>query len=141
MKVKAVQTRFTNEQRVALGVGADVDPNWQLTLDGVYTVYAITCLTDPGIYGKAALYMIVDDFGRLLPVPSCFFEIVDPNVSRYWMVGCSATFFKLAPREFFENQFFTEELLDGEEDALAIFATIRSDFDREVRSSSLPEGP
>ena len=32
------------------------------------------------------LYRIVDDGGRLLPVPACLMEIVDRRCSKYWQV-------------------------------------------------------
>lgn len=131
MRVKAIQTQINDEQRVAMGVRPEYMPVFPLTLGKEYTVYCLACIPDSAIYGMVTLYWIVSDNDRLIPVPSCLFEITDSRPSRFWVIRYQGLTLSMDPVEFLENPYLSEDVFDHEDDAMVVFAEMRRRFESE----------
>ena len=131
MRVKAIATKLGDAMRAECGMDSSYAPEWQITVGMEYVVFSVGCVPDSDAYGKATLYRIVDDFERLIPVPACLFDIIDPKVSKYWLADYQGIYFSLKPKEFIDNPFLTEEILDREEAAVNLFQEIQDRFERE----------
>ena len=72
--------------------------------------------------------------------PSCFFEIIDHAVDPSWRVapktaGGSGLIFDLLPREWLEDKFFYERLVDGEPFYEEAMSKIRERFESSLKST------
>lgn len=131
MKVSAVSTKMSKEQRDAHGVDDRYNPSWQITVGREYLVYSIACIPSSTFYGKVVLYRIVDDFSRLVPAPACLFEITDRRVSRHWVVGYDNLSLSLLPKEFVDNPHLLEDVHDLDDKALSVFAMVKDALEAE----------
>lgn len=133
MKVRLVSLELREEQRRHLG--RDPQVRYELTLGKEYIVYAIGCTPDS--HTDVTSYDILDDRNLLMPAPACLFEITDPYVSKYWRATQNGLIFRLQPQEFIDNPGLTEEIVDGDPGAWAVFRDIYARFEKEARARSL----
>lgn len=129
MKVRPIQLELSDEQRLFFKSTSDF--RYQLTLGKIYTVYTIVFV--PTSFTDFTQYRLVDDGNRLLPVPACLLEIVDPRVSKYWRATHHTKGFGLSlePQEFIDDPGLSEAILDREPEAWAVFRDIQRRMEAE----------
>ncbi|SRR5579885_2378014 len=124
MKVKGLSDQLSEEQRVALAVTIRGNPRYQITVGKIYVVLSISLIDNSIYFGHSPIFHVVDDAGRLVPVPSCLFEIVDGRVSQHWEARAGGHFgLRLWPPEFY-SEYFHDELSEGNEATVAIFRKV-----------------
>lgn len=126
MKVIPVQNSLTESQKTDLGIDPKNTFEWQITLGKTYEVISLRNILNSSFYGNSVLFEIEDDYGRLLPVPSCLFTIGDSTISKYWRATNEGAIFSLEPKEFVDDPSLTERILDRDPEALNIFEEIKS---------------
>ncbi len=131
MKVRPIQLELSDEQRHFFNSTSNV--RYQFTMGKNYLVYTVAFV--PKSVTDFTLYRLVDDANRLLPVPACLFEIVDPRASRYWRVVHHPKIFALSlePQEFIEDPGLSEAILDRDPEAWAVFRDIQKRMEEEGR--------
>jgi hypothetical protein len=105
---------------------------FDLTPGRLYTVYAV------GFKGSGTwLYVAEDHFidgPRKFPV--ILFELEDPSVSKYWVLTVGRLDSEqpdmLAPVEWGREPWFFNRIVDGEPEAVAIFAEMKTRLDLEA---------
>lgn len=123
MFARCLTRGLTDEQRRALNVSARFNPQFQVTSSKEYLILGISFIPDSTVYGNSCLYMIQDDAGRCVSVPSALFDITDPRVSQYWVARSNGKFgVTLWPEEFYE-EYFHDRVTDSEPEALATLRT------------------
>lgn len=121
MLAKCIARGLTEEQRKATNASARFNPRFQVTADNEYLILGISFIPDPTVFGNTCLYMIEDDAGRCVSLPSVLFDITDPRVSRYWIARPNGEFgVTLWPEEFYEA-YFHDRVTDYEPEASAAF--------------------
>lgn len=125
MKVVVVRNSLTSSQKIELGVKLDQNFEWQITPNKEYVVISVRNILNSDFYGNSVLFEIEDDYGRLLAVPSCLFNISDSTPSKYWQASIENTIFSLEPKELTNDPSLSERILDREPDAMVIFQDIK----------------
>jgi hypothetical protein len=131
MKVKPIKIELDDEQKKFFKSSST--SRYQITPGKSYLVFSIEFV--PGSVTDFTLYRIVDDGGRLLPVPACLMEIVDRRCSKLWQAVYNQERFSLVlePVEFADDPYLSEAILDGEPDAVAVFRLIQERMESEGR--------
>ena len=131
MRVKAIATKVDEVMRSAYGMNPSYESEWQVTVGKEYVVFSVECVPDSEVYGKVTLYRIIDDYDRLMPAPAWLFQIIDHKVSKYWLADYQGIYFSLNPKEFIDNPFLTEEILDRDVAAVNLFKELQNKFNLE----------
>jgi hypothetical protein len=129
MKVRPISLELNDEQRLYFKSTSQF--RYQFTIGKVYLVYSISFVPDS--VTDFTLFGLIDDFNRLLPVPACLLEIVDPRVSKYWRSIYHPELFALSfePQEFIDDPSLSERILDRDPDAWAVFEDIQERMEAE----------
>lgn len=107
---------------------------FHLTIGKIYTVYAMT------VCDSIVLYFICDDTFTSVPaiVPSPFFEIIDPRLSRYWIFSCTEApdstqlyIYEWAFKEWASDYNFYKNLSEWEQTEEDLFALYKKKMDLE----------
>jgi hypothetical protein len=113
MRVKCLAERLTGDQRIATQASNLFNPTYQITVGQSYIVLGINLFINSSVFGKCCLYMIQDDAGRCVPVPSVLVEIIDWRVSSFWRAKQLDQFdLTLWPEELYQ-EFFHDDLSEG----------------------------
>jgi hypothetical protein len=115
-------------------MGINPDTVFPVTPGQAYPVYAITILL-----GRAWFYIQNDD-GLAWPTwtPASVFEILDGHMPASWILN----YFRLAPDdqyplisfpEWAADHYFYERLVDGEPEAVRIYASRRAEVDEALK--------
>lgn len=131
MKVVVLKNKLTDNQKLELGIKPDQNFEWQITPNKEYVVISVRNILNSDFYGNSVLLEVEDDYGRLLAVPSCLFEVSDSTPSKYWQASIENSVFSLEPKEFIVDPSLSERILDREPDAMLIFDEIKSRLDNE----------
>lgn len=92
----------------------------------------LSILNGSYFHGDGVVYYIVDEYGRLMPVPSILFEIVDSRVSTLWLYReLENNQIELKPKQMLEP-FFYDSLTDGDPQALKVFKEMMADLTNEL---------
>jgi hypothetical protein len=95
-------------------------PTYRITPGKEYVVLGLTVSNDKA----SRKFWIKDDPGHYFVVmPSELFDIVDPRVSKHWVVHFSEEAVAISAREFLSPTFL-DELTDFEEESVAIFKKV-----------------
>jgi hypothetical protein len=129
MKVRPILLELNDEQKCYFKSTSQA--RYQLTIGKSYVVYAVEFV--PNSVTDFTLYRLVDDGNRLLPVPACLLELVDPRVSKYWRATYDPKSFglKFEPQEFIDDPCLSEAILDREPEAWTVFRGIRTRMEAE----------
>ncbi|HYQ49387.1 MAG TPA: hypothetical protein VES70_03045 [Pseudomonas sp.] len=123
----------------ALRIGMDVSPSlgtdrrreFPINVGHEYLVYTVACIFEKGEYHGLTPYGVEDEFGRLIPVPSWLFEIIDPRASRYWVVTSDEGSFYMRPREFVDNEYLSDDIHEDLPGARATLQEIKARLEAE----------
>lgn len=112
-------------------LGINLDTEYPVTVGRSYPVYGVTILL--GI----TWYYILDDDELPWPVwaPAPLFDVIDGTLPNSWQFGyfrfsLEQQFPLLSFPEWAADHFFYERLVDGEEDAVRVFACRRQEVER-----------
>ena len=131
MKIKALSSTLHEEQKKLAGIDINYSPRWQITVDKEYLVIEIGINPASSVYGQATMYTIVDDFGKLVPAPSLLFEVTHSDVPSCWKAQSSGLIFSLRPKEFVDDPYLSEKILDREPEAIAVLNNIIAQIEAE----------
>lgn len=131
MKVICRQKSLSGEQRTALGFSLNqAGVGYELTVGQEYTVLGIS-FQSQSVWNKGAIALLRDDIGRCASVPMCLLEVSDARLSRYWLASKKGEFdISLWPKEF-EEEYFLDDLSDGESSVVQIFDQVSRLLDEE----------
>lgn len=108
------------------------DGNLDIEVNQVYTVYGIE------FRDNSPWFYLCPDNDSEYPKPYAhvFFEILDDRLSRYWRLATeqsinNSTEARLVIKEWAENSFFYELLLDGDDKISDVFSRMREVLDNE----------
>lgn len=131
MKVRAKSLALSDGQIEAAGANLMLRPKYSLSLGKCYVVLGIYFPSFSKIFGRSAVFRLVDDDGSCIPCPAQLFDIVSDKPSQYWRARISETDFFLFPEEFYEQYFF-DDLLEGVPSVEAKFIKIRGLLEEEA---------
>lgn len=114
--------------------GYDTSTEFPLTIGRDYHVFALT------VFLGAAWYYVLDDDGHAWPTwsPAALFDVADGAIPIGWALG----YFRLSPDEQYPlisfpewaaDHTFYERLVDGEQEAVRVFAARRAEIDPSSR--------
>lgn len=140
MKVKCIKNKLADFEEGPLKeslkkiIHLDEDIDIGLEVGAVYTVYGISFSFSDG---TLPYYYICDFENANYPVPNAavFFEVVDPRPSQYWEFIFNCPYNKQEVGfnfpEWWRNEYFYSNLLDGEPKEEAIFLKYKKLMDEE----------
>lgn len=116
--------------------GVSSDTEFPVTPGRAYPVYAVT------MFLGIPWYYVQDDDGLAWPtwVPAGMFEVLDGHLPASWILG----YFRFAPNdqyplisfpEWASDHHFYERLVDGDPDAVRIYASRRAEVDEALKSN------
>lgn len=108
------------------------DGNLDIEVNTIYTVYGIE------FRDNSPWFYLCSDSDSEYPKPYAhvFFEILDDRLSRYWRLATeqnnnNSAEARLVFKEWAENSFFYELLLDGDDKISGVFSKMREVLDNE----------
>lgn len=115
MKVRCVFTTMNDAQRqeLALNPFQQMDQRGSLTVGKEYLVLGLEFEVDPAGFETGTYVWIVPDVGYVVRFRLLYFEITDPQVSRYWQAqSLSAGNVTLFPPSFYRENYLKELIED-----------------------------
>lgn len=127
MKVICKFCEMTDELAKTFGVETSLRPQYPLTKGKEYVVLSLSQRSIDLAIGSCSIVDVIDDYGRLRPVPAYMFEVADPTPSLYWkafMEGGYIGFSHPALR----TEFFADNLSEGVPDVVQKWEVIKAQF-------------
>lgn len=136
MIVVCTSVQLTEEQKRALGYSEASSISYSLTVERQYVVLGLSFLTS-SLLNQGVNCMVEDDIGRCAFVPACLFDVASSAVSEHWVVQRTERLdWVLWPKEFLE-EFFHDDLSDGDPRTLSIFRVVCDRMKIEARRHAL----
>ncbi|QKJ01550.1 hypothetical protein [Yersinia mollaretii] len=129
MKVKCLATSLTAQQKAALGLMDNQDPQYPYTIGQIYTVLAMS--SKVGVNAGTLLQLPKIPMDYIISVPLCIFDIVDGRPSSYWKIEKLSEYeISLWPEEFY-REYFHDDLSDGDPEVVEIFKRVVDKLEKE----------
>lgn len=104
---------------------------FHISLDKEYVVLGISFMLDDSV-GRCSFVEVTNDYGHLSSVPLLLFEIIDPRVSKYWVIRQLGSFtFTLWPNDFY-TEYFHDDLSNNVPEIVESFNKIRIKLEEEA---------
>ena len=124
MGITCIAKELSNEQRAAMAAPALFHPRYQITVGRTYLVLGISFLINSSVFGNCCLYVIEDDAGRCVFVPSALTEVMDGRVSISWLARSNELFGSILWPEEFHEEFFHDRLSNCEPGPIETFQAV-----------------
>lgn len=139
MKIKCIATSLTEQKQDISESNALEQKEWHVELGKEYLVFGMS-VVDSFLGNKNCVLVeiITSPLGYISSTPLSLFEILDSRVSKYWEYRKSnlegITFW---PSLFYQD-FFHDDLSDGEPDVVAQFRKLKTLLEAEYPDPSIP---
>lgn len=139
MKVLCLKNHLTGVQRDKIGLPSGGSIEHAISSGKEYRVLGVTVRSRVAASGDGTYFCIENDWGQARFVSALLFEMSDARCSRHWRMQLrdDGTLL-LWPEEFYE-EFFLDDLSEGDEGACKIFAALLQRLEREDIQKTVPE--
>ncbi|MEJ1250068.1 hypothetical protein [Denitratimonas tolerans] len=122
-----------DDQRAAIGLPQGESIRYAITPGSEYVVLGLSVKPQGSRNGSGLFVEIANDWGQCRGISISLFEVIDARCSKYWHVRSHENGTVLLwPEEFYE-EYFLDDLIEGDARARQIFADLVSRMDTEVQ--------
>lgn len=129
MRIKT-KPDWQNALSSIVGRLCEAPPTLFITEMKEYTVYGLSWHATSSIFGAGFVCEVADDYGNIVSVPLDIFDIVEDRVSNTWLVRRRGDSIFFWPELFFQ-QFFFDDLSEGEPGVVQAFRSIKKAIESE----------